>query len=67
MDPWALRVAELNIQYYESLLSEGLPLTKAITVRQLLAAEKATLARLREEQRSGGAMELRPRVASASD
>jgi hypothetical protein len=67
MDPWTLRVAELNIQYYECLLSEGLPLAKVVVVRRLLAAEKATLARLRKEQRSGGTMKLRPRAASASD
>ena len=50
MDPWTLRVAELNIQYYESLLAEGLQPTKAVIVRRLLAAEKKTLAWLREEQ-----------------
>lgn len=67
MNPWTLRVAELNIQYYERLLSEGLPLAKIIMIRRLLAAEKATFARLYKEQRSGGTMQLRPRVASASD
>jgi hypothetical protein len=67
MDPWTLRVAELNIQYYESLLAEGLQPTKAVIVRRLLAAEKKTLARLREEQQSSEAMQPIPRTASASD
>lgn len=49
MDPWTLRVAELNIQYYEALLAEGIHPTKATVVRRLLAVEKAALARLREE------------------
>lgn len=67
MGPWTLRVAELNIQYYEGLLAEGLHPTKAVIVRQLLAAERETLARLREERRSGAIEQSLPRSARAPD
>ncbi|HEY6984016.1 hypothetical protein [Reyranella sp.] len=67
MDPWTLRVAELNIQYYEGLLAQELDPAKAATIHRLLAAEKATLSRLREERLSTEFTQPLPRAASASD
>ncbi len=67
MDPWTVRVAELNIQYYEALLAEGIHPTKAAVVRRLLAAEKVTLARLREEQRAGTLSQPFSRTGNAAD
>lgn len=66
-DSWVLRVAELNIQYYERLLADGVDPSKAVIIHRLLVAERETLQRLRREQSGLSPENFPPNPASASD